>query len=670
MKIFFGKVNAALISVLVSFNLSTAVFSQNILQSGDGEQKSWLNAKSQALAAELKAPEGQRYTNTAPNTLDLTAHAAFGLNGLSGTLDPKADYEFWFRISYDECPPRLKHDVLSALSFAACGMKYLESFPMMMTMTGSDKYNESFNGLKNLLVSWIDTDGLLYCSVGPERAWDTVAPEDYANVYGQGRMMLAMMALYQMDKNDAWLELIGKMSDALCRVAIDKGEYAYYPYNKGNDTIKIKEGYCYTRSGWYDIDEAENEAEGRERSMFVYHQGQIRALSRWYTMSGDEKALDMARKLVNYVTKKRFWGNPFDGPGRRDDGIDRCDWRARSVGHDRAHFTGHLHGHAGMLFSLAVYAKIANDTRMKEFVRAGYEYVRDFGIARLGLFGESCTISDMIAIAIKLSEGGVGDYWDDVDGYIRNQMVEQQLTDPDELLRVCRLSCPEGVSPSEEAETKAIIQQTLGVYSNLGDLGQIPGFSYQCCTANGTEALYYAWESIVRKSGENGVQVNLLLNRASPWIDIDSYLPYEGKVVLRNKTARWLSFRIPVWVDHATVKCSVNCERRSPSWIANYARIDGLHAKDTIVFTFPMDEETVNYTVLTEQQWTTDPRKDKNPPDSTITFKCTFRGNTLVDFSPRPDGRWYLNYKREQYKQDKAPMKEVTRFVTPDIIKW
>ena len=31
--------------------------------------------------------------------------------------------------------------------------------------------------------------------------------------------------------------------------------------------------------------------------------------------------------------------------------------------------------------------------------------------------------------------------------------------------------------------------------------------------------------------------MNLLLNRASPWIDVDSYLPYEGRVQLKNKTA-------------------------------------------------------------------------------------------------------------------------------------
>lgn len=635
------------------------------------EQNTRHGAKSQALASNLKAPEGERYVSVVPDTLDLTTHAAFGLNGLSGALVPEKNYEFWWYIRYTDCPPREEFDLYNALSFAACSMKFLEAFPMMMVMTGSDDYDKSFNGLKNLLVSWIDDDGLLYCPVGPKRPWDTVAPEDYANVYGQSRMMLAMMALYQLDGNKAWLELIGKMSDALCKVAIDKGDYAYYPVSETNGKDKIEEGYCYTRSGWYDTSEAEGEHEGREGSLFVYHQGQIRALAHWYAISGDKKALDMARKLVNYVTKEKFWGTPFDGPGSGEEGIDSCGWRARAVGTDRAHFMGHYHGHAAMLFALAEYANIANDARMKEFVRSGYEYARSFGISRLGLFGESCTIMDMIGVAIRLTEGGVGDYWDDVDGYIRNQMIEQQLIDADELFKVCKLSAKEDTPSGWEDEAKAAIKRTLGVYCNVGSLGQIPKtFSFQCCTGNGDIALYYAWDSIIKKNGEDGVQINLLLNRASPWMDIDSYIPYEGKVVLKNKTARWLTLRIPFWVNRSEVKCSVNGMQRNFAWVANYVKVDGINPKDEIVFTFPVNEETVDYTVLTGQQWSDDPRRDKNPPDSLVTYKCTFRGNTLLDFSPRPDGRWYLNYKRDQYKKDKAPMKEVTRFVTSDIIDW
>ena len=652
---------------LTVFLLYTSVVTYGVEQASNGKeglpdmkQDTILNAKSQALASKLKAPEGKRYTSVIPNTLDLTTHAAFGLNGLAGVLDPEANYEFWWWVRYAPVPsePMLEHH---GLSFAACGMKILESFPMMIMMTGSNEYDESFNGLKNLLVSWIDNDGLLYCRVGPKRPWDTVGAEDYANIYGQSRMMLAMMALYQLDKNEAWLELISKMSDALCRIAIDQGTYAYYPVSISNGKKTMEEGYCYTRSGWYDTREAESEKEGQEGSMFVYNQGPIRALSRWYAISGDEKALGMARKLVKYVTRAKYWGTPFDWPQNRDSKI---------IGSDRAHFTGHFHGHAAMLFALVEYANAANDTRMKEFVRSGYEYLRNLGIARIGLIGESCTISDMIALAIKLTEGGVGDYWDDVDGYIRNQMVEQQLTDPDELLKVYQLSCAEGTTISNP-DAEAIIKKTLGIFVDDADLGQIPETqSIQCCTGNGTQGLYYAWESIVRQSGKDGIEVNLLLNRASPWMDIDSYLPFEGKVVLRNKTAGCLLLRIPGWVDRKMVKCSVNGKEQELLWIANYIRLDGIGPKDEIVFTFPVNEETAEYTVITRQQWTSDPRDDKNPPDSSITFKCLFRGNTLVDFSPRPDGRWYLNYRRDHYKQDKAPMKEVTRYVASDIIDW
>jgi hypothetical protein len=42
--------------------------------------------------------------------------------------------------------------------------------------------------------------------------------------------------------------------------------------------------------------------------------------------------------------------------------------------------------------------------------------------------------------------------------------------------------------------------------------------------------------------------VNLLLNRASAWADLDSYIPYEGRVDVRVKRDCELAVRIPEWV--------------------------------------------------------------------------------------------------------------------------
>ena len=44
---------------------------------------------------------------------------------------------------------------------------------------------------------------------------------------------------------------------------------------------------------------------------------------------------------------------------------------------------------------------------------------------------ELCEVADMIAIAIRLSEAGAGDYWDDADRWIRNHFFENQMLSAD-----------------------------------------------------------------------------------------------------------------------------------------------------------------------------------------------------------------------------------------------
>ena len=50
-----------------------------------------------------------------------------------------------------------------------------------------------------------------------------------------------------------------------------------------------------------------------------------------------------------------------------------------------------------------------------------------------------------------------------------------------------------------------------------------------CCTANGSQGLYYAWEGILRRR-DWGAEINLWLNRRSPWVDVLSHLPHEGRL--------------------------------------------------------------------------------------------------------------------------------------------
>ena len=295
---------------------------------------------------------------------------------------------------------------------------------------------------------------------------------------------------------------------------------------------------------------------------------------------------------------------------------------------------------------------------MKDFVRSGYEYTRSHYVAgRLGWLlcgGCGCTIPRLLALAIRLTDAGVGEYWEDVDAWIRNQESEQQILDAG-LAREVSGNGPEHVvEPPRETDDR-VIERCLGAFPIYGPYPTVTSGDVHiggCCMANNSQGLYYVWEAIVRFS-DGVAQVNLLLNRASPWLDVDSYLPYQGKVVIRNKAAGGLHLRIPMWANKEEVVCRVGEVEVQPIWLGNYLVIDSLKKGDVITCEFPVEETTEQFKIRDQR------------------FTCQFRGNTLVDISPRPETKGYPLYtRREKYRSVEAPMKTVRRYVSPTIINW
>ena len=224
------------------------------------------------------------------------------------------------------------------------------------------------------------------------------------------------------------------------------------------------------------------------------------------------------------------------------------------VGQEHAHFNGHPHENCVCLMGLLRYAHATHDARIKQFVRDGYEYLRNWGIARIGLFGEMCAVSDMTYLAIKLSDYGVGDYWEDVDCYVRNVLADRQITSADKLRKAVQTepilarflprtaptdlinnpnaqtvglgqnlekdaakSAP--LDPAFETEDK-VIERCVGAF--LSDAGypsetvKIRLMFNICCPGNANHALFYGWESIVRADENGHATINLLLNPRLP----------------------------------------------------------------------------------------------------------------------------------------------------------
>lgn len=595
-------------------------------------------------------PGGTFVQANVPDTLDLAHRAELAINGLTGTLDPEHEYEVYQLCGAGGNYPYFVHE---NTGLPTINPKYAEALPMMRVMCGSEQNLEHQTGMMKMILSRIKPPGLYYVPPATEtfRPWTLPkfggSAEWHANVYGNGRLLLACLAWHQHTADPAWKKVIDTLTEGLSATAVYKDDYAYYP-----DAGKGGEPFSYPESGWAHTNEPTRDDQVGGESLFMYTGGQARALARVAAMTGNEKALELSGRICRFMMKPRFWG--IESWGKRHD-IPEEKELATVAGAERALWRGHTCGRLEALRGLIEYALVTNNTRIKEFVRSAYAWMRNYGFARIGFFsvilgmeagGDACILSRAIALAIKLTESGIADYWEDVDQFVRNILVMTQTLGFSEEQLALSASAP--VIPAEVrgllgpgGEKGAV--SVPGAYTTDHVLQRYIGaFGHGCCSSNGSTGLYYAWESALRYT-EPVATVNLLLNRASPWLEVDSYLPFEGKVVLHNKKAERLSVRIPAWVQESKIRCRLNDSEAAPFWVGRYLVFSGLRSGDKVTITFPMVTEKTTYTIYGKKH------------------ECTFKGNTLVE-------GWGSS--RDEYKINQAPMKQVKRFISPVIIKW
>ena len=170
-----------------------------------------------------------------------------------------------------------------------------------------------------------------------------------------------------------------------------------------------------------------------------------------------------------------------------------------------------------------------------------------------------------------------------------------------------------------------------------------------CCTANAVQAIYRIWHRILRHEGGK-LRVNLLLNRASPWADVDSYIPYQGRVDVKVKQLVDLAVRIPEWVAPAETRCQVNGAERELGWDGRYVQVGAVQPGDVATLSFPIFERTD--VVHIEKQ----------------RFTLVRKGNEVV--SIEPPGRYYPLYQRQHYREDAPRWRKVSRFISDESVAW
>jgi hypothetical protein len=594
---------------------------------------------------QVPACEGDRYHALAPDTLDLQERAVLGVNGLTGPTDPMADYELYWVVHFLANPTMMTHDWNDHVQ-----VKFMEALPLLRLASGSGQNPEVEQRWMEVMLHMQGPDGLLYwpkvgrpwCDVKVWRTPSLPEGEHYTVPYDDGRLLGAMGVYLKLTGDRVWRESGERVVAGLSDLAVERGQGAcfaavnYPPGPLAGGTGSLPESPIHASfAAWT-----------------------IMGLAQFYGATGHEPARELAGKLASFL--------------RGDSGFHDGEGGFLPDDHPRRGTATHFHHHVYGLLAMAETAMTAADQEMMEFARKGFEYGRANGDVLLGYFpeflgtpdlehSEICEVADMLALALKLTEAGVGDYWDDVDRWTRNMFAEGQLLHTDWIARMPfaalegarERDIPRSAIDETHQTNERVAERNLGAFAgwpkaNDWYVGAGPGIMH-CCTGNGARAIYYVWENIVtHDSGK--LRVNLLLNRASPWVDVDSHIPYVGQVDVKVKQPVDLSIRIPEWVAPGEARVQVNGSDREVSWKGRYAEAGAVKPGDLATVTFPIAERT-------DTVWI---EKEK--------YTLVRKGNDVVSIDP--PGRFCPLYQRDHYRQNATRWRRMERFVSKELIHW
>jgi hypothetical protein len=616
---------------------------------------------------------GERYLDKVPDTLDLTERAKLGVQVLTGIADPEADYEIYWLTDIFRNPPIMLHDFNDWVQNQE-GL--MEALPLLRNATGSSLNEQVDPAWMASILKSIGPDGLFYVPLNG-RPWSRIKAEgvdpvwradgsrtstqdssvsQIANLSTCERAIGTMTLYYLRDGNPVWKATIEKMVRRLAAVAIQRDDYSYFAAGSFEPNARVDVKSPVPLGSLWGVS---------------WNTRGIQALAQYYRATGYEPAMELAKRLVKYTCEQ---GQIFDPEGRwllDPEILGKKVWHSHHAGDFNVEgltLGGHGQGHAIGLLSVLEYAVVARDKELLEFCHRSYQWATnpgpEYGVSKLvGWYPEwyvpgyraceSCTNGDLLGVAVKLTESGVGDYWDDIDRQVRNHFAEAQLTSTDWVYRMAGQMPKKDVAFNETGDH--VPEKNIGAWSGWAGANEWATWLgvQHCCTGNAARGLYYVWEHMVDYDGGD-LQVNLLLNRASQWADVYSFVPYEGRVELKiKKDCRTVKVRAPEWVSsgNPALTCTLNGSARQLRWEGRYVSIGAVARGDKAEVKFPIAERTV---------------REKIGPE---TYTLIFKGNTVVSIDPAgKNGALYAD--RGKYRGSTISWNNVERFVPEQQLNW
>lgn len=318
----------------------------------------------------------------------------------------------------------------------------------------------------------------------------------------------------------------------------------------------------------------------------------VDALVRYYRVSEDEAALELAILMTTYALENCF---TVEGALTEEAGT---------------------HGHSinALVAGMLDLALLLNDAvmlrRLKKIFDVGLpRFNSSFGwsMESLNNFtprGESNNTGDFLRAALLLGKAGYPDYFGNAERIIRGHLL------PSQVLEVERFSD----EPNTEDRLSNLASRIRGgfAFPAPNDLIEDPkkdSLMVYDITSGAVDGLCEAWRAIITEDNA-GIHINLLFDFEVKGVRVKSYLSTKGQVDIENTTGRNIFVRIPRWVRSADVRLKAKGVEKARRFIGSYLLIPGRDGYQAITVEFPMRDARIVESIAFKQ-YTIDWRGDQ-----------------------------------------------------------
>ncbi|MCH9671083.1 MAG: glycoside hydrolase family 127 protein, partial [Gammaproteobacteria bacterium] len=541
-----------------------------------------LNQCSTLRAEELSIPMP---TAKLPATLYLPDRAALAINCLVGTLNPYKDQLPFCLTDLTSSPPRMAHTQFDYSDHTA---RVIDALLLARAISGSEAGGTELVALRRLFDSGFDDDGLHYT---PDNRWSF----RHANMHYQRSVINGLLSLSLVEGCERAPKQLANLVDALDRISLSGDGFAYFP-----SVERMPDGW--PRGDWGILGFGVDPANTNGRLIF--------GLTRSAELLGSDKSAALAKAYAHHVMHH---SSAFQADGSFATGMEFRE--------------GHFHSRAVTLLGVLRYAKTANDAEALAWATMVFDRALRYG-TRGGWFPErivpskahgceTCAVVDMMESAMLLGMNGRTEYWGIAERFLRNQLIESQLTSCD------GLEISKGGGQDDEWETtERVVERSVGGFAGWSQPNDL--FSkvmhdwdlYTCCSAQGVRGLFNAWTHATTFD-DSTVSVNLLINSISAQAFVSSWLPVTGRIEVIPKQDCAVRMRIPEGVGVGDVDVSANGVKVQNTSVSNgYLHVPRVSNEVHLVFSFAVPEQHRSEDILG------------------VSYESHWRGDSIVDISP------------------------------------